>query len=103
MSNNNEHYASDFWFTGPHTTFHHQHFQMVDLMIMNFKRRMCGLSPCAVPYEPERHNDNMSSEIEEELKVKVEEWIKPTEHVRRDSNEKQHDANVGRKIINRHE
>ena len=89
--NNNEHWHSDFGFTGPHTTFHHQHFQMVDLKIMNFKRTVCGLSPHAVPCEPVTNNNNMNSELEEERKGKVEDWIKPKKHVRKDNDMEQND------------
>ena len=84
MSNNNEHWHSDFGFTGPCTTFHHQCFQMVDLIIMNFKCTVCGLSPYAVPYEPVINNNNMNSKLEEERKVKVEELIKPKKHARKE-------------------
>ena len=75
MNINNEHWHSDFGFTGPHTTFHHQHFQMVDLIIMNFKRMVHGLNPCAVPYEAVR-SDNMTEVKEEREEMKEEgEWI----------------------------
>ena len=103
MSNNNEHWYSDFGFTVPQTTFHHQHFQMVDLTTMNFKHKMNRLSPHALPHELETNNNKVNSELEEERKLKVEELIKPKEHAHRDNNMKQCDTNFGRKSINRHD
>ena len=81
MNNNNEHWHSDFGFTGPHTTFHRQHFQMVDLIIMNFKRTVYGLSLYAVTHEPVRCDNNMT-EAKEERKETLEEdeWIQPKDH-----------------------
>ena len=51
---------------------------MVDLIIMNFKRTVHGLSPCAVPYEPVRYDNNMT-EAKEDRKEMLEEdeWIQP--------------------------
>ena len=51
---NNEHWCSDFGFAGLHTTFHHQHFQMIDLTAMNCERVMNGLNSCTLPHEPEK-------------------------------------------------
>ena len=56
-----------------------------------------------MPHEPEINNNNTNSELEEERKAKVEEWIKPKKQLRKDNNMKQNDVNVGRKIINRHD
>ena len=74
MNVNNEHLNSDFGFTGPYTTVHHQYFQMVDLMTRSFERTVCGLNPYAVPYKPAMSN-NMT-EVREELQETKEdgEW-----------------------------
>ena len=81
MSNNNEHWHVDFGFAGPHTTLHHQCFQMVDLIMLNFKRTMNGLNPRALTYEPAMHDDDMTK-IKEERKDMLEEdeLIQPKDH-----------------------
>ena len=53
---NNAHWNGDFWFAGPHTTFCYQHFQMVDLMTLNYKRAMNGLNTHALHHEPKYDN-----------------------------------------------
>ena len=97
MSNNNEHWHSDFGFAGPHATFHCQYFQMVDLITMNCKRTMNGLNPCALTCEPETCDNNTNSDAKEERKVQVEEWIQPKEHESRHEDGNQQGNNVGRK------
>ena len=77
MSNNDEHWHSNFGFTGLHMTFHRHHFHMDDLIIINCKRTMNGLNRHALTYEPEIINNALSSEAKEERKVKAEEWITP--------------------------
>ena len=59
-----------------------QHLQIVDLIIMNFKRVVHGLNPCAVPCEPVRHNNGMT-EAKQKRKETIEEdkWILPKDHV----------------------
>ena len=59
---NEEHWHVDFGHTGPHTTFHHQCLQIVDLMIMHCERSMDGLNPHALPYEPEASNNKTKEE-----------------------------------------
>ena len=59
---NNEHWNSDFGFAGPHTTFHHQCFQMVDLMIMHCKRTINWLNPHALLCEPTASNAKLKEE-----------------------------------------
>ena len=61
---NNEHWNSDSGFAGPHTTFHHQCFQMVDLMTMHCERTMHGLNPHVFPCEPEVSNIKLKEEKE---------------------------------------
>ena len=65
MGNNNEQWNSDFGFAGPCTTFHHQCFQMVDLITLNCKRTMNGLNPHALTHEPVMYDDNMTEAKEE--------------------------------------
>ena len=71
-------------------TFHHQYFQMVDLMIMHCKCAINGLNPHALPYEPEVSNNKISSEASEERKVPVEEWNTPNDYARMDNHVKTH-------------
>ena len=35
--------------TGPHAVMHHQHYQMVDLLIQHCRKTMGGLNPNALP------------------------------------------------------
>ena len=56
---NNENWNSYFGFAGPHTTFHHQHFQMVDLMMMQCKCTMNGLNSHELPHELEVSNTKL--------------------------------------------
>ena len=39
-------------FSGPHTVFYHQYFQMVDVLIACAQRSLSGLNLHAVPCEP---------------------------------------------------
>ena len=64
--NNNEHCHSNFGHVGPHATFHHQHFQMVNLMMMYCERTMNRLNPHALLCEPEV-SDNKAKEENEAL------------------------------------
>ena len=72
----NVHYYSDFGHVDPHATFHHQHFQIVDLMMLYFKGTVNGLNPCALPHEPTEHimkhveENNTSSEGEKKEQQK---------------------------------
>ena len=65
MSNNNEHWHSDFGFAGPQTTFHQQHFLKVVSSIKNCKRTTNGLNPCALTHEQEK-DESTNSEAKEE-------------------------------------
>ena len=38
--------------TGPCTVMHHQHYQMVDLLMQHCRKTMGGLNPNALPYAP---------------------------------------------------
>ena len=78
MDVNNEHWNSDFGFTGPHKTVHHQCFKMIDLMIRSFERTVCGLNPRTVPYKPVMSN-NMT-EVREELQETKEEGEWRSDH-----------------------
>ena len=42
---------------GPHAVMHHQHCQMVDLLMQHCRRTMCGLNPHALPHAPLQHQD----------------------------------------------
>ena len=103
MSNNNEHWCSDFGFAGSHTTFYHQCFQTVDLTIMNCKRTMNGLNQRALPHASEIINNALRSGAKEERKVQVEEWTVPKDYARSDNDTNPHDENVERKNTNRHD
>ena len=59
---NNEHWNRDFGFTGPYTTFHNRHFQMVNLIKMHSKRTINRLNPHALPHEPEVNNMQVKEE-----------------------------------------
>ena len=50
--NNNINYGVDF--TGPHAVIHHQHHQMVDLLMQYCRRSMCGLYPHVLPHAPSK-------------------------------------------------
>ena len=41
--------------TGPCTVFHHQYFQMVDLLMHFVWQSMCGLNPHATPHAPPQY------------------------------------------------
>ena len=84
---NNDHWHIDFGFTGLHTTFHHQCFQMVDLIMVHCKSIMNGLNPHTFPCEPEGRHNKTSSEANEERKALVEEWITPN-HARMENHKK---------------
>ena len=101
MNVNNEHWNSDFGFTGPYTTVHHKCFQMVELMMMSFKRTVYGLNPYAVPYRPVMSND--VTEVREELKETKEESEWRSDHQRRKrSNVEDSLRNVIQSCRNRH-
>jgi len=53
--NDNINYGVDF--TGPHTVIHHQHYQMVDLLMQCCRRSMCGLNPHILPCAPSQHRE----------------------------------------------
>ena len=93
MSNNDEHQHSDFGFAGPHTTFHHQCFQMVELTNIHRKRAMNGLNPCTLPYEPKTSNNKLSIKLKQERKLQVEELTAPNDYARVDNCVKTHDGN----------
>ena len=95
---NNEHCHSDFEFAGPHTTFHHQHFQMVDLTTTHCKRAMNRLNQHALPHEPKASNNELSSEVKAEHKMQVEEWTTPNYYARAGNDAKTHDSNEEGKI-----
>ena len=103
MNVTNEHWHSDFGFAGPHTTFHHQCFQMVHLTMMNCKRTMNRLNPCALTHEPEIINNTLSSEAKEERNVQAEEWITLKDFARRDNDGNPHDDKVGTKTCDNNE
>ena len=103
MSNNNEHWHSDFGFAGPHMTLYHHHFQMVDSITINCKRAMKGLNPHALKHEPETINNTLSSEAKEERNVQAEEWTTPRCYARRNNDRNPHDNNVGRKTCDSNE
>ena len=42
----------EFAHTGPHAVVHHQHYQMVDLLMQHCRKTMGGLNLCALPYAP---------------------------------------------------
>ena len=45
-------------FSGPCTVVHHQHFQMVDMLMHHCIRTMCGLNPYVLPYVPKLQDMN---------------------------------------------
>ena len=59
---NNVNWNRYFGHAGPHTTFHHQCFQMVDLIMLHCKRAMNGLNPHALPHEPIEQNEKHAVE-----------------------------------------
>ena len=48
-----------FDFTGPCTAHHHQHFQMVDLLMQHCRRSICGLKPHALPHAPPQYQEEI--------------------------------------------
>ena len=58
----NVNWNSDFGHAVPHVTFHHQCFQMVDLMMLHCDRAMNGLNPHALTYEPIEQNKKHTEE-----------------------------------------
>ena len=58
----NANWNIDFGCVGPYAHFHHQCFQMVDLMMLHCKRAMNELNPHAFPHEPTEHNTNHTDE-----------------------------------------
>ena len=51
---NNGNHGSDF---GTHTVIHHQHYQMVDLLMQHCRRSMCRLNPHALTHMPKHQED----------------------------------------------
>ena len=47
-------------FSGSHTVFHHQCFQMVDLLMHCCRRSMHGLNPYALPHVPPQHQEEIN-------------------------------------------
>ena len=54
INNNSVNYGVD---TGPHTVIHHQHYQMVNLLIQHCRRSMGGLNPYALPCVSSKHRE----------------------------------------------
>ena len=76
----NLHWNSDFWFAGPHATFHHHFFQMVNLMMLHCKRTMNGLNPHEFQHEATENNakhvEENNSPIKGEIKEQEQSRIK---------------------------
>ena len=60
--NNNAYWDIDFGYAGTCTAFHHQYFQMIDLMMLHCKREMNGLNPHALLHEPTVKNTSVMEE-----------------------------------------
>ena len=58
----NVNWISDFGHAGLHTTFHHQHFQMVNLMILHCNRAINRLNPHELPCAPIEQNAKHAEE-----------------------------------------
>lgn len=52
---NNGNYGIDY--TGPCAVMHHQHYQMIDLLIQHCRQSMRGLNPHALPCVPSQHQE----------------------------------------------
>ena len=50
-------------YSGPHTVFHHQCFQMVDMLMQCCRRSMHGLNPYALPYVPPQHQKDSKKKM----------------------------------------
>ena len=75
-------------FAGVRTPFHHQYFQMVDILINYFSRNRLNLKPCAKPCEPnaEVEEVNANEEVKDMRIIKLIEghdfgWKIPSKHV----------------------
>ena len=55
---------------GPHAVMHHQHYQMVDLLMQCSRRTICGLNPLALPCIPLQHQDAITKNSEQKQKDK---------------------------------
>lgn len=51
-------------FTGVRAPFHHQYFQMVDMLIHHFGRNKLNLNPCTKPCEPNTEVEEVSTNEE---------------------------------------
>ena len=58
----NVNWNSDFGHAGPCSTFHHQYFRTVHLMMLHCKRVIFGLNSHALPHEPIEQNKNHAEE-----------------------------------------
>ena len=50
-------------FVGPHAAFHHQHFNMADILMHHFEQHMHRLNPRTAPYMPRK--EELRSESDE--------------------------------------
>ena len=57
-------------FTGPCTVIHHQHYQMVNLLMQHCRRSMCGLNQCALTHAPSQHRESEIKKKNQEHKEK---------------------------------